>query len=49
MPRLPLILAIIAAFLITGGRLRMRWAAAISGFILLGLAAILVLSGWGSA
>jgi hypothetical protein len=49
MPHLPLILAIIAALLIAGGRLGKRWPVAIAGFVLLGLAAVLILLGWGSA
>jgi hypothetical protein len=49
MPHLPLILAVIAALLIAGGRLGKRWPAAIAGFALLSLAGLLVLLGWGSA
>jgi hypothetical protein len=49
MPHLPLILAIIAALLIAGGRLGKRWPVAIVGFVLLGLAAVLFLLGRGTA
>lgn len=47
MPRLPLILAIIAALLIAGGRLGKRRPVAIAGFVMLALAGLLVLLGWG--
>jgi hypothetical protein len=43
------VLAIIAALLIAGGRLGKRWPVAIAGFVLLALAAVLVLLGWGTA
>lgn len=49
MPRLPLILAIIAALLIAGGRLGKRRPVAIAGFVMLALAGLLVLQGWGTA
>ena len=49
MPRLPLILAIVSAILIVTGRLGKRWPVAIAGFVLLALAAVLVLLGWGTA
>jgi hypothetical protein len=49
MPRLALILAIVAAVLIAGGRLGKRWPVAIAGFVLLALAALLVVLGWGTA
>jgi|BarGraNGADG00212_1021973.scaffolds.fasta_scaffold04040_3 hypothetical protein len=49
MPRLPLVLAIVAAVLIAGGRLGKRWPVAIAGFVLLALAALLVVLGWGTA
>jgi len=49
MPRLPLILAIVAAILIVSGRLGRRWPVAIAGFGLLALAGLLVLLGWGAA
>jgi hypothetical protein len=49
MPRLPLILAIVAAVLIAGGRLGKRWPVAIAGFVLLALAALLVVLRWGTA
>jgi hypothetical protein len=49
MPRLPLILAIASAILIVVGRLGKRWPVAIAGFVLLALAAVLVLLGWGTA
>jgi len=48
LPRLPFILAVIAAFLITGGRLKSRWPVAVAGFALLAAAAVLILSGWGA-
>jgi hypothetical protein len=48
MPHLPLIIAVIAALLIAGGRLGRRWPVAIAGFVLLGLAGLLVLVGWGA-
>ncbi len=49
MPHLPLVLAIVAAVLIAGGRLGKRWPVAIAGFVLLALAAVLVVLGWGTA
>jgi hypothetical protein len=49
MPRLPLILAIISAILIVVGRLGKRWPVAIAGFILLAVAGLLVVLGWGIA
>lgn len=49
MPRLPLVLAIVSAVLIAGGRLGKRWPVAIAGFVLLALAALLVVLGWGTA
>lgn len=49
MPRLPLILAIVSAILIVVGRLGKRWPVAIAGFVLLAVAAVLVLLGWGTA
>lgn len=49
MTRLPLILAIVAAVLIAGGRLGKRWPVAIAGFVLLALAALAVVLGWGTA
>jgi hypothetical protein len=49
MPHLPLILAIIAALLIAGGRLGHRWPVAIAGFVLLAFAAVMVLMRWGTA
>jgi hypothetical protein len=45
MPQLPLILAIIAALLIAGGRIGRRWPVAVAGYILLvaaGLVALLL-------
>jgi len=44
---LSLVLAIIAALLIAGGRLGQRWPVAIVGYVLLALAAVLVLLGAG--
>ena len=49
MPRLPLILAIVSAILIVVGRLGKRWPVAIAGFILLAVAGLLVVLGWGIA
>jgi hypothetical protein len=49
MPRLPLILAIVSAILIVVGRLGKRWPVAIAGFVLLAVAGLLVLLGWGTA
>jgi hypothetical protein len=49
MPRLPLILAIVSAILIVVGRLGKRWPVAIAGFVLLAVAGLLVLLGWGNA
>lgn len=49
MPRLPLILAIVSAVLIVVGRLGKRWPVAIAGFVLLAVAGLLVLLGWGTA
>jgi hypothetical protein len=49
MPRLPLILAIVSSILIVVGRLGKRWPVAIAGFVLLAVAAVLVLLGWGTA
>lgn len=49
MPRLPLILAIVSAVLIVVGRLGKRWPVAIAGFVLLALAGLLVVLGWGNA
>jgi hypothetical protein len=40
MPQLPLILVIVAAILIAGGRLGRQWPVAIAGYVLLVLAAI---------
>jgi hypothetical protein len=48
MPRLPLILAIVSAILIVVGRLGKRWPVAIAGFVLLALAGLLVVLGWGN-
>jgi hypothetical protein len=48
MPRLPLILAIVSAILIVVGRLGKRWPVAIAGFVLLALAGLLVVLGWGT-
>jgi hypothetical protein len=45
MPRLPLLLAIVAAILILAGRVGKRWPVAIAGFVLLALAALLVFLG----
>ena len=49
MPHLPLILAIVAALLIAGGRLGRRWPVAVAGFALLAVAGAMVLLGWGTA
>jgi uncharacterized membrane protein YccC len=49
MSHLPVILAIIAALLIAGGRLGKRWPVAIAGFVLLAVAGLLVLLGWAAA
>ena len=49
MPRLPLILAIVSAILIVVGRLGKRWPVAIAGFVLLAVAGLLVVLGWGNA
>lgn len=40
MPQLPLILVIVAAILIAGGRLGRQWPVAIAGYVLLVLAAV---------
>ena len=48
MPHLPLILAIVAALLIAGGRLGRRWPVVVAGFALLALAGAMVLLGWGT-
>jgi hypothetical protein len=44
---LPLVLAIVAALLIAGGRLGHRWPVAIGGYVLLAVGAVLVLFGAG--
>jgi hypothetical protein len=44
-----LILAIVSAILIVVGRLGKRWPVAIAGFILLAVAGLLVVLGWGIA
>jgi hypothetical protein len=43
MPHLPAIIALVAAILIVVGRVRKTWPVAIVGFVLLALAALLVL------
>jgi hypothetical protein len=43
-----LILAIVSAILIVVGRLGKRWPVAIAGFVLLALAGLLVVLGWGN-
>jgi len=43
-----LVLALIAAILIAGGRLGHRWAVAIGGYVVLALAAALVVLGAGT-
>jgi hypothetical protein len=42
-----LVLAIVAALLIAGGRLGHRWSIAIGGYVLLALGAVLILVGVG--
>ncbi|MDQ6682324.1 MAG: hypothetical protein M3Y88_03525 [Chloroflexota bacterium] len=49
LPHLPLILAVVAAILISAGRLQRRWPVAIAGFTLLAVAGLPVLPGWGNA
>jgi hypothetical protein len=41
-------MAVVAAILIAVGRLGRRWPVAIVGFVLLALAGLLVLLGWGT-
>jgi hypothetical protein len=43
MPQLPLILAIISALLIAGGRIGRRWPVAVAGYVLLVVAGLVVL------
>ena len=43
MPQLPLILVIIAALLIVGGRTGRRWPVAVAGYVLLVVAGLVVL------
>ena len=45
MPSFAFLLAVVAAILITYGRLRKRWRVAVAGFVLLALAGLLVLLG----
>ncbi len=47
MTHLPAIIALVAAILIVVGRAGRRWPVAMVGFVLLGLAALLVLTGPG--
>lgn len=42
-PQLPLILAIISALLIAGGRIGRRWPVAVAGYVLLVVAGLVVL------
>ena len=39
----------VAAVLIVAGRVGRRWKVAVAGFVLLGVAALMVLLGWGVA
>lgn len=48
MPQLPLILALVSAVLIVAGRVGKRWPLAIAGYVVLGIAALLVLLGRGT-
>lgn len=43
MPQLPLILVMIAALLIVGGRIERRWPVAVAGYVLLVVAGLVVL------
>ena len=46
LPHLPFLIVVVAAVLIVFGRVRRRTAVAIAGFVLLALAALLVLLGY---
>ena len=47
LPQLPFILALVSAVLIVVGRVGKRWPVAIAGYVVLGIAALLVVLGWG--
>lgn len=49
LPHLPFLIVLVAAVLIVAGRAGKRLPVAIAGFVLLALAGLLVLLGWGAA